>query len=235
MFVWIRLIPNMLRAFVRLYVGRVTPNRQVGPERLLDRMQGYNSTATRGDMRVVLQAQDESIINLLREGCFVETELVVFRLSVKKEFGMTPSDHPVVVTVTPTEKLTAAVADLGYRVQGDSSDRSPKPMYLHDLSSGSINHYFTPGGKARLQGERLRFDKKDAAQGFFMVNGSHVEKLDESAIELIAAGVYDLVLSGQYGPGIYHLEVRSIPDSESGLLTGQLSFDLEVHDGQQSP
>jgi hypothetical protein len=106
---------------------------------------------------------------------------------------------------------------------------TPLLITLFDAISEQSDSVITPGGMVQVQGDRLKFDKSDPAQGIFIVNGSLTEK----------AGVVGKNSSGELfftatplqdiDECTIEVRTRSTPNGE--LRIGRLPVQLTVQRG----
>lgn len=197
---------------------------------VIDLMISRGSTVTTAEALSVLEEYAVAIIQLLKDGCSVNTPLFNLSPSIKGVFtsadqAFNASQHTVKINITAGSRLRDVGAQVSVeKVKGASPQ--PDPEYLDDLGSGTRNDQLTPGNIVQLFGSRLKFDPMDQTQGVFFIaaDGS------ETKVQVVARNKpaqIDFLLPA-LAPGEYRLEIRAVLYKGKELKKGTLPVSLSV-------
>jgi hypothetical protein len=150
-------------------------------EKLVDIMATGRTTLTKPDIAGCLQLFTEEIAKLVADGKYVKTTLGAFYLcasgnldSPDQDFapGKGDGSHALRLHFRPARDFEAELRAKAAVERGKNYDRRTPVIYKAlsvkseaDMSSGA-------GDFLRIEGQRLKFDKANAAEGLFFVNGT---------------------------------------------------------------
>ena len=225
-----RLVPNRLGNGDHDYLTKTRSTLKVSYEQLIEDMIEYHSTVTRSDIMAVMEIFHDVVAKHLLDGVFVSTPLVNLRPSVKGRIainGSTGEPLEIIAKVHAGSFLRRTMEQASLSKLPTGVLGSPAPMFYVDDTTGQFNQVLTSGGKGQLQGERMKFDTSDPAQGVFLVDtqSGSAEKVETAG--LISGAVIALILPATLVAGTdYELEVRALNESNGELRTGKLPFEL---------
>jgi hypothetical protein len=171
-------------------------------------------------MRAVLALLNDVAIDSLASGNSVSFGLGHFRLDVKGVFigdhaKWDPTQHSLVVHITPSARLRSAIKEVSVNVRGKASDG----LFINsvtDVSTGEINQRLTPGGGVNMQGNKMKIVGDDPSVGIHLTSQDSQTTVtvpmnsilinDPSKISFIvpadlSAGDYKLMITTQFSSG----------------------------------
>ena len=172
MAVYYSLIDNKLTPDPNDFRGQIEHNRSVTIEEIIQGIARPGSTVTVAEGLAFWEELSQAIVQELDNGNRINSDLFNLGLGMTGVFdsatdGFDPGRHQVRVRISPGTRLRKVESSIRVeRVQ--ASKALPLPERLEDFSSDTMNDKLTPGGTARLIGDRLKFDPADTDSGIFL-------------------------------------------------------------------
>ena len=226
-----RLEPNRFDPEAHDYIVKGHSARSVNEEQFIAETGEYRSTVTPADMRASFEVIKATACRLVREGININTSLFKIRNTPRGRVGADAAMYPPVetgVSMSPGLELQAAAEEnLPQRTPTGSADH-PCPLFYTDDLSHTANRMATIGGDGQFLGERLRFDPTDPNQGVFLVDVESGEafRADVSVGSIEPGSMSIRIPSNLVAGRTYHIEMRSIFENSSTLVTGRMFFQL---------
>ena len=226
---------NLLTPAPDDYMAQVTDTRSYSLEEIIDLMMDKGSTLTRADVAAVLQVYGEVCSSIVADGSALNTPLMNTSMSITGVFegandAFDKKRHTVNLNMTAGTLLRDAAAKVKCE-KTESASTDPYITEVTDIVSGKINGALTKGGVVQLTGSRLRFDRKDEAQGIFFVPETGAAVRASVIAENKPARLMAIIPS-ELAAGTYYVEVRT-KDSGGGkplkyVKTGRFAKPLTV-------
>jgi hypothetical protein len=222
--------PMKISGNPRKYQAIAHFTRSVNLDGVIERMVEMNPALSPAMARAYIQSYSAAIINLVLEGCKVNTPTGNHGFSIAGLFDgpddtFSPDRHQLLPTVSPGRDVRRAIHRAGRPRKLESRTPGPHPLAYYDAATESHNQRLTPAKLARLSGYELKFDPADPNQGVFLIAADRTT----SRVELMAQNEpRQLIFMNpvSLGPGHYTLEVRAA--CGDGLRVGRLLEQLEV-------
>lgn len=200
--------------------ARVSPTSTMQEEDVIQEMLRMGTTVTESDIQAVITLRKKVIINALKNGHFVNTDLANFKTGISGVFidntdSFDPARHSKKANIS-TGKVLAAEIKSALVEKTASSLPQPAITQFTDYGSGTHN-ILSPGGAAEINGEELKFDKENPDEGIFFIamDGTetrvdnplirHTEGLLIFTAPQLAAGEYTLEVRKAYGTANIHI------------------------------
>lgn len=203
----------------------------IDDEEIIRRIVERGTTVAEADVAAVLRLQYDVVMDAVKEGYKVNSDLGNFDAGIKGVFdsedeGFSPAAHRIVPRVSPSARMRRDIGD-GISVQKEKRILPmPIPYQVLDVASGDVNNLITPGSMAVLLGHRLKFNPDAPEEGIFLQaeDGSE-SRMVEVGINKPGRQVFNLPDDLQ--PGDYTLVVRASwrgsKDVREGILPETLS------------
>lgn len=222
--------PNRFDPETRDYVPISHSSNSVNEEQFFLEADEYHSTLTPVDLRAAFEVIKATAARMVRQGRNVNTSLFKIRNSTRGRISLNGTSAPVEssVSLIPGVVLVeAAKQNIPVRTAYGPLDRPGVLFYADDLS-GMFNRVATIGGQGQLIGERMRFDPSDPNQGVFLVDVESGEafKAGVSSGSIEPGSMTITIPSSLVAGRTYALEVRSIFENTSILVTGRMYYTL---------
>ena len=220
--------PNKMSADADNYIALVRPIGTLDQNDIIERMQQKGSSVTREDAMAAVHLYHETILQGLSEGYNIVTDTVNFSASIRGTFSGPDAPfrrdrHTIRSVVRPGKRLRGALQNAPV-TRLEPTSRAPLPQSFYDVNSDSANRWLTPGGVARLNGRRLKYNPADEPQGIFFLNEAHEETAVTQTIKISPSELFFIV--PPLPPGTYYVVVRNVPHQL--LLEGQLHKPLTI-------
>lgn len=185
---------------------------------------------TESQISAVLKEYNVAITQCLQRGESVQTDMFTIRPSIKGVFknlqdSFDRSRHKVRLSITLSAALKK-IADILEVQKTEAVKHLPLLNTFVDIATNEVNAVITPGGTARIYGERLKLNMEDEQQGIYFVSEDHqafkvTSVTDNFPKQLLFNVPSELTL------GNYRIEVRS-DHSIKEVRTGKLDEILTV-------
>jgi hypothetical protein len=209
-------LKNHLASCPSPYIIRTNWSDSVKYTELVDIMASGRTTLTKPDISGCLELFVEEIAKLVADGKYVKTPLGAFYLCASGKFdapdeAFTPgegeSSHDVKLHFRAEKSLEAQILTKVKIERLARFDRNAPTIYSSASVKTDQEMRAGAGDFIRVQGSRLKFDKANAAEGLFFING------EENRAAQYATILPGLVIA-QVPPGLmagdYTLAVRSM-------------------------
>lgn len=220
------------------YYAKVQHHEVMTEEDIIDMMMLNGSPFSKADTQAIINKYHDTINTAARNGRQVVTRNVRYSFTIKGVFNG-PQDqldshrHQIVANVLPGPDFKEAVEN-GVSITKEATyKKRPELAGYANLLKGASDAELSPGHNASLQGNQLRFDQDDPAQGLFIVpvdaNGitNHSQAVPVEEFARIVPKEITFRVPDNLSPGLYKLEVRA-RYRQSSLRTGQLETVLTV-------
>jgi hypothetical protein len=230
-----KLYPNLLTNDADKYRAVMDLNKTSDLKDLINFMSFRHSSITTADMMAFIEDFNQAIVRMLLDGKRVNTELLIFSMSIKGNFNgsddqFDPSRHELAIRIRPTrafkEKLKIEASMEKQRAV------APRPVLdrYYNLHQGDPDTVLSPTHTGRIKGHNLSFDQTDDQQGLFILpaNGNGLLTNGDvrvAEISLVTSGQVIFRVPEDLPPGSYRLEVRArrgTSDLRSGILKDTL-------------
>ncbi|QIX61650.1 DUF4469 domain-containing protein [Hymenobacter sp. BT18] len=225
------LIENKLTTDPDDYRGRVQHNTTVTIEEVVQKIARPGSTVTAAEALAFWEELSQAVVAEVQAGNRFLSDLFVVSLTMTGTFDgaqdqFDPTRHQLRVRLAPGTRLRRAEQGLTVeQVRADST--LPLLEDLEDFTSDTRNEKLTKGGTARLTGERLKFDAKDAQQGVFLV-ASNGTATKVARVLTNMPGEQLFLVPATLAVGTYRVEVRNRAKNSTDMKTGSLGDTLTV-------
>jgi hypothetical protein len=210
--------------------------RTYGEPEIVEQMLKRGASLTKSDLLAANQLRTEVVLDLLADGCSVNTGLCIMSPSISGVFqgagdGFDSSRHRVNINIYPTSATREMAKKI--RVQKvQVADPSPYIVEVKDAVSGTANEMLTPGGILELRGSRLKFIAENPSNGLFLIPESGGEVRVEVVAENKPARLMALI-PANLAPGTWYVEVRTTfsqgnAKESKQLKTGRFAKPLNV-------
>lgn len=188
----------------------------------------YGSTATKADIKAILENMDRVIIEHVSQGRAVNIGCCTLRPVVKGGFqnpseAFDPGKHSIGVAVTINPQLEKKVTLEARTMKIPFKKTQPTLYQVTNLSTGSENQ-IKEGDLLILTGESLKFDPMDLQQGVFLESNEGIQRV-QTYSSVKSKEVTFLVPTGMETGKDYRLMVKSVFGSE--IRTGELEATLQ--------
>nr|WP_321450729.1 DNA-binding domain-containing protein [uncultured Carboxylicivirga sp.] len=225
------LIPNHLTDDPNDCMAITTDNDTVDIEQIVDTMIGKGSTVTKAEALSVVEEFEYAIVEAVKNGQSVSTELFNISPSVSGVFtsssdGFDASRHSVRLNLNPGKRLKEAIHSIELK---KVEITSPQPVLQQfvNLKDSSVNEWFTPGQIAAIRGSMLKFDEDDAQQGIFFIAADSTETRVTNVVKNKPSELLFFVPE-ELNSGTFDVEVRMTPHNQKQLKKGRLQVSLTV-------
>jgi hypothetical protein len=201
-------------------------------EGVVDRMTERTSTTSKEDTMAIYMGITATIERLILDGWRVVTPNANHGVSIKGTFNrltdsLDGTQHRIVATTTPGVVLRRGIPKKAQAQKiKTASLPAPTPFELTNWNNGAGNDTLTPGGLHTLNGDLLKYDLADPAQGIFIVpvnGGGPLDPEQVVRVEVVNRNTsqeISFLAPAELPAGEYSLEVRSTL-GQSSLRTGK--------------
>ena len=222
------LTENTLTSAKGDYRAQINDVRSYDKEALISRILQRGTLLTRTDILAVINAMEETIVDIHKEGGTVTLPLFSIAGVVKgTDDSFEPGRHRLNITVQKGKLLKRTQQEIHLQ----KVDFNPAQAHIYrvtDVVSGTDNEKLTPGGVVKISGTRLKISGKDTKVGLWFVAANGTEtKADHlvrnmpseltAIIPSLTAGKYHIKLVTQYSGGTKELKT-----------TKSLTYDMEL-------
>ena len=184
-------------------------------DRLIEIMAAGRTTLTKPDIAGCLELFAEEVSRLVADGKYVKTGLGAFYLCASGKLdapdqaftpGSSESAHALRLHFRPDRGFEAELCSKAAVERGKRYDRNLPVIYKALCVKTEAEMSAGPGDFLRIEGQRLKFDKANAAEGLFFVNGEETRAAQYASVQpsLVIAEV-----PPGLKPGSYILAMRS--------------------------
>ena len=156
-------------------------------EAIITRMLQRGTSLTRTDILAVLNAFEETVVDLHLEGCTITHPLLNTSFSISGVFE-SPLDsfdgnrHKLNINLTKGVLLREAEKNVKFE-KTNAVAPQPQIQEVKDSVSGRVNERLTAGGVVEMRGYNLKIDGDDATCGLWFVAGNGQETKAMTIIE----------------------------------------------------
>ncbi|MDR1602122.1 MAG: DUF4469 domain-containing protein [Tannerella sp.] len=206
-------------------MAQVVNVRSYTDEEIAELMLKRGSLLTKADILAVLQVYREVIVDLVEDGCAINTQLFNITPSISGVFNgigdsFDSTRHKMHANINPGVIIREVVKRMKAR-KVQVADPVPYIVEVKDIVSGSVNESLTPGGIVQLRGSRLKFIDANPDNGIYLIPESGGEiKLNVVAENKPARLL--AMLPADLASGTYFLEVRTNYSSGGSHTSKQL-------------
>ncbi len=226
------LIENKLTADPNDLRGRVQHAATVTIQDVIQKIARPGSTVTVAEALAFWEELSQAIVNEVQAGNRFNSDLFSVSLGLEGTFDaptdpFDPLRHALRIRTSPGVRLRKAERDL--RVEQVRADPTlPILEDVEDFTTDARNDQLTPGGTARLTGDKLKFDPTDPEQGLFLVatNGT-TTKIAKVKTNKPSEQLFVVPATVAAGAG-YRLEVRAKNPGSTNLRVGALGTVVRV-------
>ena len=223
------LVPNHLTDDPNDCMAVTTDNDTINIEQIVERAIGKGSTVTKAEALSVIEEFEYSVVDAIKEGNNVITELFKIYPSVSGVFtddedGFDPARHSVKLNLNAGSRLKSIVSDIELKKVDITSPR-PVIQRFTDLKNNVINESFSPGQIISIKGSHLKFDEEDAQQGIFFIAADNSETKVTNVVKNKPSELMFFVPEA-LTDGTFQVEVRTIFQNTKRLRSGRLLTDL---------
>ncbi|WP_282035879.1 DNA-binding domain-containing protein [Saccharicrinis aurantiacus] len=221
-------IANHLTADPDDLMGVVTDNDTITTEKIVEMMAGKGSTVTKAEALSVIEEYEYAIVNAIKQGNNVNTELFKIYPSISGVFindedTFTASRHAVKLNLNAGPRLASAVSDIELR-KVEVKGSMPVIQKITNVKTGAVNEDFTSGQLLSIMGSHIKFDEEDAEQGVFFIAA---DKSETRASNVFKNKPSELLVFAPEGlSGVFTIEVRLKARRSSTLRVGRSNFDM---------
>ncbi|MCG8581399.1 MAG: DUF4469 domain-containing protein [Bacteroidales bacterium] len=206
-----------------------TDNETVDNEKIVESIIGKGSTVTKAEALSVIEEYEYAIVNAVKDGNNVITELFTITPSITGVFtsmedNFDPARHAIKINMNAGKRLKSIVSQIERkRVE----ITSPQPVLKHftDFKNNAVNESFTPGQIVSIKGSYLKFDENDQSQGIFFID----ENSSETRVSMVVKNKPSELLfmvPESLTEGSFQVEVRTIFRNGTTLKKGRSLTEL---------
>ena len=209
----------------------VQDNETFSQEQIVERMLNRGTSVTKADALSVLEEYHRAVVDIIKEGNNVNTDLFSIYPSISGVFtnesdGFDASRHSVKLNLNAGSRMKEEIRNIELK-KVSTFEPIPVLQVFTDLKNNTVNESFTPGQIASIKGSLLKFDEADPQQGIFFLatDGSEtrVTQLVKNKPSELLFFIPDSLTSGTF-----QVEVRAIFRNYKTLRKGRLLIDLTV-------
>jgi hypothetical protein len=198
------------------FTARVITDKNYTEDELIDKMLRKRNIVSRPDLRGVISALKETVVEIVREGNGLNLPWLKIGYSMKGNFDTpdtvrSPDRNPLEINANAGAMLTDVLSEV--RPERVSvPDFGPRILRFTDGVSETSNSQMTPGGVFSIIGERLRIDgRQPGTFGLYLQAEDGTETrvdvllrndpayLSGQLPSTLASGTYQLVVKTQIG------------------------------------
>lgn len=167
------LVENLLTERPDDYSAQTIATRSYDKEAIIDLILRRGSLLTRTDVLAVMNAEEEVIADIVKDGGTINLPLFNTSFSISGVFegpmdAFDPTRHRLNVNLT--KGTTLRKAEAGVRpVKTDAVTPMPGIVEVRDAVSDTTNTQLTPGGVVQLWGSNLKIAGEEAQNGLWFV------------------------------------------------------------------
>jgi len=228
------LFENHLTSALDDYAARVETTGSADLDAVIARILEQGSSATEGDILLILTDAIQAVESILLEGGRVNFGgLVELFPRIRGTFdgptdSFDPARHRVDVGASPGHRVRQAVRSSATVEKIEAHKPAPSLIEYVDFGSETADAAITPGNIGIIDGHRLKFDPAQPDEGvFFIADAGGAETQIRMCQKNKPSQLVFLVPPG-LPVGDYHLEVRARIRGGDTLRTGRLSATLTV-------
>jgi hypothetical protein len=215
------------------YAARVVNSDVVSQRQFIDEIE-RRSAVNRADISRLLEISYQVIVDFLREGKRIDTDLASYGASIKGTFTgpgdrFSSNRHTIIATAAPGARLREVFVaqDVPTRKQ-PNEPRVPYPETYFDFASERTNEVLTPGQLGELMGHRLKFNPDDPSQGLFIIEAETSGETRVAVFARVKPRSLIFMVPPDLPPGGYLLEVRAQRRGSAAIRRGRLPYLLQV-------
>ncbi len=223
------LVPNHLTDDPNDCMAVTTDNDTINVEQIVERAIGKGSTVTRAEALSVIEEYEYAIVDAIKEGNNVITNLFkifpsVSGVFVNNEDGFDPARHSVKLNLNAGSRLKSIVPNIELKKVNIISPQ-PTIQRFTDLKSNAVNESFSPGQIASIKGSHLKFNEEDKQQGIFFIAADNEETKVTNVVKNKPSELLFFVPEN-LKTGSFQVEVRVIQYNHKKLKTGRLISEI---------
>lgn len=190
--------------------ARVSPISTMHEDDIIQEMLLMGTTVTESDIRAVITLRNQVIINTLKQGHFVNTDLANFKTGISGVFtnsmdSFDSARHSKKANIS-TGKVLAAEIKTATIEKISSSLPQPVITQFTDYGSGT-GDMLSLGGAAEINGQELKFNTTNTNEGIFFIATDGTETRVDTTLIRHTEGLLIFTVP-QLTAGDYTLEVR---------------------------
>ena len=215
------------------YLAQIRPTMSVGLNDIVAHILDQGSSATEGDILLILSDAIKACETVLLEGGrvnlggLVELFPRIGGVFVGPGDHFDPTRHRIDVGANPGHRLRRTIRDKATVEKVSPTRPAPNPVEFVDLASGTSNTAISPGNIGTINGHRLKYNPGAPDEGIYFlpvaggseVRAEFIQKNKPSQL---------IFLNPDGLSGEYHLEVRAHMQGGAQLRTGRLDATLSV-------
>ena len=216
--------------------ARVVTNKTYTEDELIDKILRKRNIVSRPDLRGVISALKETIVEIVSEGNGLNLPWLKLSYSMKGNFATddavrNPDSHPLEINVNAGKLLTEILPEIKLE-RVTHPDFSPRILHFNDGISKTTDSKLTPGGVFNITGERLRIGGTQIKNlGLYLLaqdgTETKVEVLLHNDPSYLVGQLPDQLPSGNYKL-VVKTQLGSNNQKITEVRTGTSSFSLKV-------
>lgn len=226
------LTENILTAAKGDYRAQITDTITYDKEALISRILQRGTLLTRTDILAVINAMEETVVDIHKEGGTVTLPLFSTGFSISGVFKGTDDSfdgtrHRLNITVQKGKLLKLAQQE----IRPQKVDFNPAQARIYrvtDVVSGQDNEKLTPGGVVKIFGTRLKISGKDTKVGLWFVAANGTETKADHLVRNMPSELTAIIPT--LTPGKYHIKLVTQYSGGTKELktTKSLTYDKEL-------
>jgi len=201
--------PNPLTDDPDDFRAQIANARYYNDDEITERILKKSTTLGRGALNEAFGLWRETVGEILAEGDGIDTKAVIIHLGIKGKFNSAGeskdmSIHPSVHFGTEFQKALTQVK--AHRIHAPQTGTVIESVT--DIKTQAVNRLLSPGGAARITGDKVKLAGDDPSVGLYFINidtGART-KVDASSVAENTKG-HLMVVIPPLAQGTYHIEV----------------------------
>lgn len=225
------LTENLLTSDPNDYMAVTTDNATVGREEIVERMISRGSTVTRAEALSVLEEFDQAIIDLVKSGVNINTNLFSIYPSILGVFNssdevFSPARHSVKINMRAGKRLMDIHKQIALE-RVELGETKPIIQAVTDLKTGAINSTVSIGQIVSIKGGLLKIAEELPEAGIFVIG----EGTPETRVTQIVKNKPSELLffmPAAMGPGACTIEIRTLIKNRKTITITRPPFELNA-------
>lgn len=223
------LTENLLTADPDDYMAVTTDNATAGINEIVDRMISRGSTVTKAEALSVLEEFNQAIVDLIKSGSNISTELFSIYPSISGVFSspneaFNTNKHAINIKMRAGNRFKDIHRHISLE-RVECNVNKPIIQSVTDLKTNAVNETVTIGQIISIKGALLKISEEINEAGIFIIGEGTPEMRITQIVKNKPSELLLFIPSG-IGPGSCVIEIRTVLPGRKTLLTTRSPFEL---------